>query len=337
MSVIRIMLLFSPISVCPTQLYSGNLPVEDQRIANLCGHDANDTNVFHSTGHQMLVVMTTDFSETLKGFQANYWTTCGTAINVTADGGTITSDTVFRYGETIACEWSFRAENPDERIVLTFLEYYNTDETCDTGIYIHANAIDEPSSTVAPTNATAAEVRDTKRRNGWLCQTDVHRTPFVSITNTVGMSVHRTAHTTSDQFRFRVQYALVSSGCGSTFRAKHGQIASPGYPGTYPLSADCEWTIGASVGNRLLLTFGLLDVDESERCNEAYVEVRERDAQGQLLGTFCGTQVPDTLEASSFWVKFHAGDGGTGRGFLASYSHGMHGLSVGHDLNNDMI
>lgn len=161
-----------------------------------------------------------------------------------------------------------------------------------------------------------------------LCQIDHHPHPFVSTSNSISMKVARTKLTTSDTFRFRMQYSLVSAGCGQELAAKRGDIASPGYPSTYPLNSECIWTVAASRGNRMQLTFRqAFDIDstaESEHCNEAYLEVRESDAQGALLGAFCGSQIAAPLVANSFWMKFHSGEAATGHGFLASYAYGKY-------------
>lgn len=68
------------------------------------------------------------------------------------------------------------------------------------------------------------------------------------------------------------------------FNAKYGSIASPLYPKTYPLNMECEWQIKASPGNKLLVTFTMLDIDTSEHCNEDYLELRNSNAIGKLIG-----------------------------------------------------
>lgn len=265
----------------------------------------------------MLVVMSTDFSINMRGFQANYWTSCGAAITVTDEPGVITSDSVYRHTQNI-CEWHFSAADPEQRIVLTFLEFYSSSDSCDN--FIHIQNLPERIETSSPRPSSSSS--SSARQVDMPCATDAHREPYVSVTNTLTMRVVRSHLATTDTFRFRVQYALITAGCNQRYHSKRGNIASPGFPGTYPLETDCEWLIDASSGNRLQLTFSALDIDATEHCNEAYVEVRERNAQGAMLGTFCGTDVPTTLRASSFWLKFHSGSEETGHGFQASYTYG---------------
>lgn len=102
-----------------------------------------------------------------------------------------------------------------------------------------------------------------------------------------------------------------------------GQFASPNYPNTYPLNVECVWKLSASPGNKMSLFFTELDIEPSDDCNGDYLEVRERDENGPLLGDFCGNQVPTNLtEASSFWVKFRSNGAGVAKGFRAEYSYG---------------
>lgn len=314
--ILLIILSSEMVTICISeQLYSGNTRDDSQQIARLCGHQNDQT--YTSSTNQMLVVMRSDFSDTLKGFHAQFWTSCGTTVELTAaqPEGTLTSDMVYRYPNALECNWTLRAANPDERIVLTFLEVHNTKVGCENAIHIHE--LDGDQNTQLQSQNQSQRVDNP----AWLCESDGHRTPYTSASSSLALTVVRQPHTNSDAFRFRLHYALLSTGCGRHFHAKHGDIASPGYPDTYELGSECVWTIGASRGQRLQLTFAMLDVAESERCNEAYVEVRETDAQGQLLGIFCGKQAPPTLRASSFWLKFHAGSADTGRGFRATYNH----------------
>lgn len=109
------------------QLYSGSVANSEQRIAKLCGDSA--AGIYNASGAEMLVVMATDSSITLKGFRASYFTECGAVIAVTAEAGIVSSEMMGRY-QTADCDWTFRAGEPDERIVLTLLELYNDYSDC---------------------------------------------------------------------------------------------------------------------------------------------------------------------------------------------------------------
>jgi len=47
----------------------------------------------------------------------------------------------------------------------------------------------------------------------------------------------------------------VFSACGGTLTSSSGRFVSPRYPDSYPDGVQCEWTIGSSPGNRVMLTF----------------------------------------------------------------------------------
>lgn len=52
----------------------------------------------------------------------------------------------------------------------------------------------------------------------------------------------------------------------------------------YPNNIECEWVIQASEGNKMLITIEDLDIEESEHCNEDYLEIRETNSIGKLIG-----------------------------------------------------
>ena len=76
-------------------------------------------------------------------------------------------------------------------------------------------------------------------------------------------------------------------------------IESPNFPNVYPHNRNCSWTIVAPLGNRINLTFSHFDVEEhsvsgrligTPECQYDFVEVKQ--ANGTLLGHFCGSSLP---------------------------------------------
>ena len=63
-----------------------------------------------------------------------------------------------------------------------------------------------------------------------------------------------------------------------------GRLASPGYPASYPPGAECVWTLAASAGNLVSLSFERLEVADSENCNLDYVDVYRDGPEGEHLG-----------------------------------------------------
>lgn len=116
---------------------------------------------------------------------------------------------------------------------------------------------------------------------------------------------------------------LIWKACGGEFRSKSGYIATPSYPNSYPININCVWNLKSSVGNRLVLTIETFDVDESEKCSEDYLEIRENSENGKLLGVFCGKAIPsDIPTAQNYWLFFSSSNDGVGKGFLAKYTYG---------------
>lgn len=71
---------------------------------------------------------------------------------------------------------------------------------------------------------------------------------------------------------------------GGRYKSEFGEIASPGYPNSFPPNLDCIWTIQASQGNQMVLVIEEMNITQSEHCNEEYLELRDENAKGRLLG-----------------------------------------------------
>lgn len=56
-----------------------------------------------------------------------------------------------------------------------------------------------------------------------------------------------------------------------------------------------------------------------------YLELREGNVHGRLLGRYCGNQAPSNLTAvNGLWIKFRSDDSLTEQGFIAQYSTGKY-------------
>lgn len=92
---------------------------------------------------------------------------------------------------------------------------------------------------------------------------------------------------------------------------------------SYKNNIECEWTIKASPGNQMVLNIVMLDIDETATCNGDYLEIRETNSVGKILGVYCGSNIPSTLPtANTYWLKFRSDNDGVGNGFRAEYSYG---------------
>jgi len=72
------------------------------------------------------------------------------------------------------------------------------------------------------------------------------------------------------------------------------------------------------------LNFLAFELEEDEFCNEVYVEVREGDSIGPILGSFCGPNLPSNITSGlTLWVKFRSNSLGSAKGFTADFKYGM--------------
>lgn len=75
-------------------------------------------------------------------------------------------------------------------------------------------------------------------------------------------------------------------------------------------------------GNRVMVSFSMFNLQESEFCNADYLEIRVNNGGGELLGHYCGSNtLPSNITAANkLWVKFRSDGEGTAPGFIADYS-----------------
>lgn len=118
---------------------------------------------------------------------------------------------------------------------------------------------------------------------------------------------------------------VLDNACGNVHKSIMGKIASPSYPSSYPVNINCYWYIEASEGNTVGLTFESMDLEESDECNNDYVEVRDGTGNelGTLLGVYCGKNIPAVITgAKSMTIYFASNDDIVGEGFMATYYYG---------------
>lgn len=110
------------------------------------------------------------------------------------------------------------------------------------------------------------------------------------------------------------------SACGGTYTSYQGKIASPGYPNSYPLNAECVWILNNSPGNKLQLTFSEFDIQQSDNCDLDYLEIREDSGIGKLISVSCGTSIEPVRSSSKLWIKFKSDGDGVAKGFVGQYT-----------------
>lgn len=67
---------------------------------------------------------------------------------------------------------------------------------------------------------------------------------------------------------------LCGAVCGGHYHTENGVITSPNYPLNYPHSRSCEWTITATRGHQIRLTFDEVELETAPNCHFDALEIR---------------------------------------------------------------
>ncbi|KAI4473303.1 hypothetical protein M0802_016189, partial [Mischocyttarus mexicanus] len=255
-----------------------------------------------STSNQMLVVMRSDSIVSAKGFKATYKTACGARI-IVKDQGFISGTSKNLDKNIINCTWILAAENPADHVTLTFTDMgFNLPHLVDTCSMDYVQVIegDDMNGPVL----------------GKWCKNKIP--PPITSTGSA-LVVHLFA-VVQFHSEFSATYSVLNSACGGNYTSEHGSIASPNYPNSYPLNSECIWILNTSPGNRISITFKEFNIQKSDNCNLDYLEIREDNGIGKLLGVFCGQEIEQITSSNKLWIKFKSDAESSAQGFLADYS-----------------
>ncbi|KAG9338243.1 hypothetical protein JZ751_026048, partial [Albula glossodonta] len=117
----------------------------------------------------------------------------------------------------------------------------------------------------------------------------------------------------------------VYSGCGGMaeqIRAASGVISSPGWPFEYPSRINCTWNIQANPGEIITISFQDFEIQSSHRCGLDWISIGTyKNVDSYRV---CGSTIPAPYISSQdhVWIKFHADDNLTAKGFKLSYITG---------------
>ena len=106
--------------------------------------------------------------------------------------------------------------------------------------------------------------------------------------------------------------------------ALSGSIYSPSYPDFYSSNEDCKWRIIAPYGQKVLIHFTSLDLEDDAGCDYDSVQIfnGSSDSYGnKLLIKTCGSSLPPPVYSSDryIYMRFQSDGSGQGRGFVAHY------------------
>ena len=299
-------------------LYDGN-STEAPLLLMHCGRDLPSPAMIKSTSNQMFVRLKADGSVASKGFKANYTRGCGASI-VTGGQGVLESPDWPHSWQDLgsSCDWVIRGATDTDRVTVTFT-------------FLHLTNLSPGNCSLQQSHLDLHDGEDAAAPLlGRYCGS--HSPPpvtshgsalYMHVTNLPSQAGHST--------RFRAVYTVEETACGGELRSESGRVTSPGFPDSYPPAVECVWSLAASTGNRVQLNFEMLNIEESENCNEDYVDIYRDGPDGDHVGRYCGETLPTNLTAANkFWIKFNSDSEGSAPGFVLHYN-----LQHGTDLSGE--
>ncbi|KAM9333329.1 LOW QUALITY PROTEIN: cubilin [Pholidichthys leucotaenia] len=283
-------------------------------LARVCGTSV--ASPIPSTQNTMYVRFRSDHSGNHHGFSARFSEACGATLITDDKGGAIASPRYpALYPPNQNCSWIIKAQEPFNHVTLSFtdfeLEMVNSICSHDFVKILDGDNYQAPSI-------------------GFYCGLELPH-PVTSFSNALVVTFI-SDHSVSKR-GFRATYSASTSSCGGDLLMETGAFNSPNYPDAYPPNAECVWTIRGSPGNRLQLSFIIFHLQGDSDCQNDYLEVREGNSTGPLIGRFCGTSLPSNYTSvlgHVLWVKFVSDASVSGAGFRATFSH-----LYGNDLTGE--
>ncbi|KHJ46556.1 CUB domain protein, partial [Trichuris suis] len=245
------------------------------------------------------------------GLLLNYTAVCGSKLRATAISQTVSSVDMITKS---TCRWLIEADRPDQTVRFN-LHYLSVSASCSSN---YMEIFDGSN----PSNDTLL---------GHLCETG-DSSVFFSTGNVLLVHLEEEVNNL-DIFRmhFSFSYASSDSGCGGDYYSPTGRFTSPSYPEQYPSDMDCVWRIFNSPGNRIRIEFKHFKLADSYLCGEDFLEIREKNQSGSLLGRYCGAKPLWSVEGfDQLWIRFRSIGGNTEEGFELVYT-----LVMGGDLTGD--
>ncbi|XP_075972498.1 cubilin homolog [Anticarsia gemmatalis] len=264
-------------------------------------------NVAQMESDSNFMLFKTDRIGTAKGFKAEFGVTCGAFITDKQEG--IIENERLINNLNRSCLWTIVAPSTDQKISLT-LTHMSLPK--DTNIVTNREC---PS--------TFLRVLDGDDKDspliGEYCGRKV---PPMIVSRGNAITIELGSYTDRIGRIFAAHFSTTTNACGGRLTSEEGSVASPAYPSPYPANLDCEWILQASEGNKAFIMFEKFDLENSEACNEDYLEIREANAGGKLLGVYCGNELPtNNTIAAEIFIKFRSTAQTSGQGFLLHYGY----------------
>lgn len=294
-------------------------------LKKVCGDklsDVTEENTVISSSNKVLIRFKANEHAVNKGFKLTYRMICGGKVLLGKDRSyTLSSPNYPLYSNVNRhCKWYISCDY-DQKMAITITHLEPSNSFFQSMNYLQFNA---GSADDAP-----------------LINTFVRSIPSTFSTPGNSLSI------TSEKMIFRLVIDTLSSACGGQIKVTNeGEFSSPNFGyGSYPLKATCDWTLTTGFSNRIKLEFLDFKLQQSDFCNLDYLEIRENNRHGLLIGRFCGSDLP-TFEANhlhalaehttsnqtnassvayemgynKLWIRFRSEDAGTDAGFRIKYS-----------------
>ncbi|XP_054027363.1 cubilin [Dryobates pubescens] len=283
-------------------------------LATLCGREPPGP--IRSSGEEMFLHFVADASVTGAGFNASYHKSCGGYLHTSR--GVITSPNYPQdYAPNMNCSW--RVVVASGFIIAVHFEQpfqvESEDTSCSLGDYVELkNGLDNAAPPLA-----------SRGGNGRVCGSSPISTMHTTDNQ---LFVHFSSDSRNEGQGFKLTYEAKSLACGGnvyiTDSSPTGYLSSPNYPSSYPLHADCVWTIAAPSGRAVELQFeDQFYIEASPNCTSSYLELRNgADSTAPVMAKLCGGLMPGSQRSSGavMYLRFRSDSSATHVGFKAKYS-----------------
>ncbi|XP_070540437.1 cubilin-like isoform X1 [Ptychodera flava] len=128
-----------------------------------------------------------------------------------------------------------------------------------------------------------------------------------------------------------IKYEAVEPRCLEVLRAESGNITSID-PGSDNGDIDmCEWRIYSYTAPMVVIEVVVLDLMESENCNDEYLEITGSRLNSSVVDRFCGTVAPAVMTLENVFLKFLPRSQGPSGSFRLTYRPGCEYIYEGSD------
>ncbi|KAJ8005317.1 hypothetical protein DPEC_G00145370 [Dallia pectoralis] len=209
-----------------------------------------------------------------------------------------------RYPSQTRCQWQIRTSQQNV-ISARFSDFHIEDDCSNDYVFIYDSLISDETQAITQK-----------------CGQRPPSNPLEVLSSGNLMLVNLITDSSVQRPGFKAFYSVIplttSKTCGGVLTEIKGNFSSPNYPGFYPPTLDCKWTIKVPAGKLLRVTFAMFRMKEPgvdiHVCHKDYIEV---------MGTkYCG-EMPSlalTSTSNTLDVTFHSDQSYTDKGFRAAYN-----------------